>query len=358
MKQLPVVHSKGSYTIWVGHGLLNRAVELAAVGNRRVVIVTDNHVAVHWLDPLRAAFSSPTTLVLPAGEPSKTLSTVELIWQHLAANGARRDTVLIALGGGVIGDMTGFAAACWMRGVDFIQVPTTLLAQVDASVGGKTGVDLPDGKNLVGAFHQPAAVLIDTDTLDTLPGREFAAGLAEVVKTALIEDERFLDDLEADADALTKRDKVVLEEVIARCCNAKARIVQEDEREHGVRALLNLGHTFAHAIETSAGYDRFLHGEAVAIGLVLACRLSERELGLDPALTARVSALLKQFDLPITPPADIDPARLLDAMRLDKKHAQSGWRFVLLERAGKATVREFASPEPVMQLLGDPNRSW
>ncbi|HEX6929714.1 MAG TPA: 3-dehydroquinate synthase family protein, partial [Gammaproteobacteria bacterium] len=247
MTRLTVRHQAGEYDIIIGTGILASRSLAGAVGARPALIVTDDNVAPLWLNPLRAALPHAETLILPPGEAAKTLDTVSRIWSVLAKKQMRRDVVLVALGGGVIGDMTGFAAACWMRGVDFIQVPTTLLAQVDSAIGGKTGIDLPAGKNLVGAFHQPLAVFADPDTLRTLPEREYFAGMAEIIKAALIADADFFSWLEANALALRTRTSGMLVHAIRQSCEIKAAIVADDEHERGRRAVLNLGHTFAHA---------------------------------------------------------------------------------------------------------------
>jgi 3-dehydroquinate synthase len=258
---------------------------------------------------------------------------------------------VFALGGGVVGDLAGFAAACWMRGIDVVQLPTTLLAMVDSSVGGKTAVDLPQGKNLIGAFHPPRAVLADTDTLRTLPARELRAGFAEVIKYGAIVDAAFLDWLQAHAEALLASDPTALAQAIARSCEHKAAIVTRDPREHGERALLNFGHTFAHAIESEQGYGGCNHGEAVAIGMVLAARLSTA-LGLAPAADAdRLRMLLQQFGLPVALPPGLDPEALLARMRLDKKAQAGGLRFVLWERAGAARVQPAVPDDAVRQVL-------
>lgn len=351
MKRILVRHRNGEYAILAGTGLLGDRELPDAVNARPALIVTDDNVAVHWLERLRAALPAAETLVLPAGETAKTLDTVSRIWSVLAEKRFGRDTVLIALGGGVIGDMTGFAAAGWMRGIDFIQVPTTLLAQVDAAIGGKTGVDLAAGKNLVGAFHQPLAVFADTDTLETLPEREYLAGIAEVIKAALIGDEEFFGWLETNASHVRARNPAALSHMIPRACEIKAAVVEADEQERGRRALLNLGHTFAHALENVTSYSRFLHGEAVAIGLVLAAALSEMQCRLDPAVRVRLEALLAAFDLPARLPGDVDRDALLHAMRLDKKHTRAGWRLVLLDTIGDAAVREFTDAQAIRAVL-------
>ena len=353
MKRIDVSHASGRYEVVIGPGASRDPNVVAQLNSRPALIVTDENVAANWLDELRTLLPSAHALVLPAGEAFKTLATVSAIWSKLADIRAGRDAVLVALGGGVVGDMTGFAAACWMRGIDFVQVPTTLLAQVDASVGGKTAIDLPAGKNLVGAFHQPIAVLADTDMLATLPMREFSSGFAEIVKVALLVETDFLDWLEINLDALNRRVPESLIEAVRRSCLIKADIVSADERDRGVRALLNLGHTFAHALERVTAYERFLHGEAVAIGLVLAAALSETHFGLDPGTRLRVVRLLARFGLPTTLPADVDSDEMIEAMRLDKKHAHAHWRLVLLQHIGKATVVEFPDAAPVRRVLTD-----
>jgi len=288
---------------------------------------------------------------IPAGEASKSLEGFAELMRELADFGATRDACVFALGGGVVGDLGGFAAACWMRGIDCVQLPTTLLAMVDSSVGGKTAVDLPQGKNLVGAFHPPRAVFADTATLRTLPERELRAGLAEVVKYGAIRDAGFLDWLDQHADALLRRDDAALAEAIARSCAHKAAIVERDPFEHGERALLNFGHTFAHAIETEQGYGGLNHGEAVAVGMVLAARLSTA-LGLAPATDdARLAGLLARFGLPTALPANLDANALLARMRLDKKADAAGLRFVLWDGAGAARVVAGVPDEAVLDVL-------
>ncbi|HSN70451.1 MAG TPA: 3-dehydroquinate synthase, partial [Steroidobacteraceae bacterium] len=268
----------------------------------------------------------------------------------LVAQRMNRDCAVVALGGGVIGDIAGFAAACYQRGVDYVQVPTTLLAQVDSSVGGKTGVNHPGGKNLIGAFHQPRAVVADIATLDTLDPREYAAGLAEVVKYGAIADTAFFAWLEASAEALEARDPTALTTTIRRCCEIKARIVSLDERETGVRALLNLGHTFGHAIETASGYGQWLHGEAVAAGMVLAAKLSARLGWLDAASVERLQHLLARFGLPVEPPR-IGARRAFELMGMDKKVSGGRLRLVLLEGIGTARVTaEYPEPELLATL--------
>ena len=331
-----------SYPVWIGDGLLgDRHRWDGLVAGRRVLVVSDSNVAALYAARLDSALTGAADVahaVLPAGETGKTLATCSDIFDALSQLRAGRDAVVVGLGGGVVGDLAGFAAACWMRGVRFVQSPTTLLAMVDSSVGGKTGVNLPQGKNLVGAFHQPAAVLADTSTLATLPGRELIAGLAEVVKYAALGDADLFEWLELQADALLARNPTTLTDAIGACVRHKAGIVARDEHETGERALLNLGHTFGHAIESATAYERYLHGEAVAIGMMLAARLSER-LGLaDREDGDRLRALLERLGLPVRLDPPIDPELLLGHMRLDKKATADGLRFVLWRGIGRAEV--------------------
>jgi len=329
------------YPILIGAGLLRQAATYAELApGRHVLIVSDEHVAPHYLAAVRAAFAHKTCaeLVFAPGEQHKTLASAARIFAALADLKASRDATLIALGGGVIGDMTGFAAACWMRGVAFVQLPTTLLAMVDSSVGGKTAVDLPQGKNLVGAFHQPRAVVIDTDTLATLPPRELRAGLAEVVKYGALGDAEFFAWLERHADALLARDPDALAYAIAHSCRQKAGIVARDETEQGERALLNFGHTFGHALETLGGYDGLLHGEGVAIGMCLAARLSTRLGRAAGADAGRLAALLARLGLPTALPVGSDSAAVLATMRLDKKNLSGRLRLILWRGVGHAEI--------------------
>ena len=339
-RTIEVALGERSYPIRIGAGLLDDAAQWRdSLRGRHALVVTDAHVAPLYLDRVRAGLASHThdALVLPAGESSKTLANAERIFDALAALGANRDGTIVALGGGVIGDLAGFAAACWMRGIDFVQMPTTLLAMVDSSVGGKTGVNVDAGKNLVGAFHQPRVVVADTSTLATLPPREYAAGLAEVVKYGAIGDESFFAWLQFNADALLAHDADVLAEAIAFSCAYKAGVVARDERETGERALLNFGHTFGHALEAERGYGELLHGEAVAIGMVVAATLSAR-LGHAPAEDSdRLARLLSRLGLPTTlPPASADA--LLARMRLDKKNLGGRIRLILWRGIGKAEI--------------------
>ncbi|MEZ0472363.1 3-dehydroquinate synthase [Luteimonas salinilitoris] len=346
------------YRITIAPGLLDDGAALAAqVRGRQALVLSDDTVAPLYAarvaGALRAARPelSLAHFALPAGESSKTLHWFGRAIDALAALGARRDACVLALGGGVVGDLAGFAAACWMRGIDCVQLPTTLLAMVDSSVGGKTAVDLPQGKNLVGAFHPPRAVLADTGVLRTLPPRELRAGLAEVVKYGAIVDAPFLDWLDAHADALLAMDDDALAAAVARSCAHKAAIVERDPFEHGERALLNFGHTFGHAIETEQGYGGLNHGEAVAVGMVLAARLSET-LGLSrPEDGERLRALLTRFGLPVALPAGLDAESLLAHMRLDKKAQAGGLRFIVWERAGRARVLSDVPESTVLAAL-------
>ena len=341
LREVQVELGERRYRIRIGRGLLDDAGALAALApGRHVLVVTDANVAPHYLARVENALSGKTrrSLVLPAGEQEKTLDRFTEVMAALAALGASRDATVVALGGGVVGDLAGFAAACWMRGVRFVQLPTTLLAMVDSSVGGKTAVDLPQGKNLVGAFHQPAAVVADTATLDTLPDRQFCAGLAEVVKYGAIADPGFFAWLEANAEPLMARNPDALAHAIATSCTHKAGIVARDETEQGERMLLNFGHTFGHAIETEQGYGGLLHGEAIAVGMVLAARLSA-DLGRAAwSDTARLAALLERLGLPVAIPAGLSGDALLARMRLDKKAVSGALRLILWSGLGHAEV--------------------
>ncbi len=354
VRELQVELGERRYPIRIGRGLLDAPGALAAlVTGRHALVVTDANVAPHYLARVQAALAEKTTgtLVLPAGEQEKTLARFGDVMAALAALGASRDATVVALGGGVVGDLAGFAAACWMRGVRFVQLPTTLLAMVDSSVGGKTAVDLPQGKNLVGAFHQPAAVLADVATLDTLPPRELRAGLAEVVKYGAIGDAAFFGWLEHNAEALLARDPEALAYAIATSCAHKAGIVARDETEQGERMLLNFGHTFGHAIETQQGYGGLLHGEAIAVGMVLAARLSA-DLGRAPwSDTARLAALLGRLELPVELPPGLPGEALLARMRLDKKAVSGAVRLILWTGLGQADVVNGVSDADILPVL-------
>jgi len=343
-----------SYPVWIGRGLLLDAARWRArLRGRHVLVVSNTTVAPLYLDRLAQGLDGLdwSSFLLDDGEAHKSFSNVARVLDALAQLGATRDACVVALGGGVVGDLAGFAAACWMRGIDFIQVPTTLLAMVDSSVGGKTGVNLPAGKNLVGAFHQPRAVVADIDTLATLPDREYRAGLAEVVKGAAIGDEPFFAWLETHAGALAARDDATLIEAIARKVRYKAGVVARDETEQGERALLNFGHTFGHALETAGRYTTLLHGEGVAIGMLLAARLSER-LGMSVAAdTARLRRLLDALGLPTAVPAGFDPQQLLALMRLDKKNTAGTLRLILWRGIGKAAIVGGVADDAVLGVL-------
>jgi 3-dehydroquinate synthase len=351
------------YTIHIGSGLLAQGDLLVPhVRGRHVLLLSDSEVAPRYLAGVKQALLAARPelligeLVLPAGEASKTLANFGAAISALAALGATRDACVMALGGGVAGDLAGFAAACWMRGVDCVQLPTSLLAMVDSSVGGKTAVDIPEGKNLVGAFHPPRAVVADTAALRTLPPRELRAGLAEVIKYGAIRDPLFFRWLQAERAALLAADDTALAQAIARSCEHKAEIVERDPLERGERALLNLGHTFGHAIETEQGYgapgnDNLNHGEAVAVGMVLAATLSAR-LGMSTdADTLALRTLLEDYGLPVAIPGGLVPEALLGRMRLDKKNVAGRLRLVLWRGIGRAEVVPDVDEAQVLAVL-------
>lgn len=342
-----------SYPILIGSGLLSQPTVLEPyLKHRDVLVVTNDTVGPIYLGPLCSLLhnSQVSSLSLPDGERHKTMATVNVVLDALVTGRYGRDAVVLALGGGVVGDIAGFAAAIYQRGVDFLQVPTTLLAQVDSAVGGKTGVNHPGGKNLIGAFHQPLCVLADTDTLQTLPDRELSAGLAEVLKYGLIADGAFFDWIEAHTQSLLERDPAALRHVIRRSCELKAEIVTQDEREHGRRALLNLGHTFGHAIELNAGYGEWLHGEAVAAGTCMAAAFSQR-LGLtDKGTVERIRRLFSRLKLPVDPPL-VDPGKFLAAMGMDKKVIAGQIRLVLLDSIGAGRITVEYAPHDLADFL-------
>ena len=341
MQTLLVELGERSYPIHIGSGLLAQPDLLhSAIRGKQVCIVTNTTIAPLYLDTLHRALTGFNCIdvVLPDGEQFKTLQQLNSIFDALLDAKHSRSTTLIALGGGVVGDMTGFAAACYQRGVEFVQIPTTLLSQVDSSVGGKTGVNHARGKNMIGAFHQPRLVLADIDTLMTLPDREFAAGVAEVIKYGLICDRPFYDWLLHNIDGLMAREPELLAEAIYRSCINKARVVAADEREGGLRAILNLGHTFGHAIETAQGYGEWLHGEAIAAGMVMAADFSVRLGWLDIAEADQLRVLLKRARLPITPPSGMTVEQFLELMAVDKKVIDGQLRLVLLKSIGEAVV--------------------
>jgi 3-dehydroquinate synthase len=355
MQTLRVALAERSYPIYVGKGLLGRAdLVVPFLARKKVAVVTNATVAELFLERLAGTLAGvgveTVRVVVADGEEYKDWRTLNSIFDHLLNHRCGRDTTLIALGGGVIGDLAGFAAATYQRGVPLVQIPTTLLAQADSSVGGKTAINHPLGKNMIGAFHQPQLVLVDMDTLKTLPGRELHAGLAEVIKHGLIRDAEFFGWLEANLERLLARKPEALEHAVLRSIAIKAAIVAEDERESGPRALLNFGHTFGHAIETGSGYGAWLHGEAVAAGMVMAADLS-RQLGyLSEADTQRIRSLVQRASLPIEAKG-ISPQRMLELMSVDKKARDGSIRFVLLERIGSAIVRADVSPAAVDQAL-------
>ncbi|GLR63689.1 3-dehydroquinate synthase [Marinospirillum insulare] len=348
MQSLNLDLGERSYSIHIGSNLLSQpSLILPLLTGKQVLIVSNTQVAPLYLEQLSSSLSQAKpdlnvqTCILPDGEAYKTLATLEKIWDKLLNEGFNRKATLIALGGGVVGDMTGFAAACYQRGINFIQIPTTLLSQVDSSVGGKTGVNHPLGKNMLGAFWQPSLVLADTQVLKTLPSRELAAGIAEIIKYGLLGDLVFLEWLENNMAGLIKGDSQLLAEAIARSCQSKADIVAEDEREGGKRALLNLGHTFGHAIETEMGYGQWLHGEAVACGMWLAADLSRRLGWLTLAEVERVEKILLAANLPVKPPEEMTLASFLKHMAVDKKNIDGQLRLILLKQLGQAELVEF-----------------
>lgn len=353
MQTLTVDLGARSYPIFIGQGLLQQDLLQSYVKGRQVMIVSNETVAPLYLDALLQQFPDKQvdSVILPDGEAYKDLEHVNLIFDALLQKRHNRTTTLVALGGGVVGDMTGFAAASYQRGVNFIQVPTTLLSQVDSSVGGKTGVNHPLGKNMIGAFHQPQAVLAATDVLNSLPERELSAGLAEVIKYGLIHDLQFLDWLESSMPALRARDPQALACAIYRSCEIKAEIVAQDERESGVRALLNLGHTFGHAIETDQGYGQWLHGEAVGAGMMMAAHLSARLGWLNAAELARVERILLAAGLPVAPPESMSSERFIELMSVDKKVIDGSLRLVLLQQLGLGVVTADFPAQSLEQTL-------
>jgi 3-dehydroquinate synthase len=338
-----------SYNIHIGASLLDNVDVFDGLPKATVAVIVSNTTiapiyAARLQASLQGRYKTIHTIVLPDGEAHKTWQTLNLIFDDLLKHSCDRKTTLFALGGGVVGDMTGFAAASYMRGVPFVQVPTTLLAQVDSSVGGKTGINHPLGKNMVGAFYQPQLVLCDLSTLNTLPERELSAGLAEVIKYGPIADMVFFDWIEANIDALLARDPAALAHAVKRCCEIKAYVVGQDEREAGLRAILNFGHTFGHAIEAGLGYGEWLHGEAVGCGMVMAAQLSQR-LGLvDAAFVARLTSLIKKAGLPtvapaLAPTAQANADRYLELMRVDKKAEAGEIKFILINQPGQCVVQ-------------------
>lgn len=355
MQTLTVSLADRSYPIHIGNGLLGQVdLILPHLKRKQVAIVSNTTVAPLYMQaiaqPLRDAGVSVIEIILPDGEAYKNNQTLQIIYDHLLQNRCERNTTLIALGGGVIGDLTGYAAATYLRGVPFIQVPTTLLSQVDSSVGGKTGINHPLGKNMIGAFYQPKLVLADIDTLKTLPQRELSAGIAEVIKYGLIRDADFFDWLETNMPALMALDTAVASYAIYRSCQNKAEVVVADEHEQGERALLNLGHTFGHAIENAMGYGVWLHGEAVATGTIMAADLSQRMGWLNTAQMARIKTIMQAAKLPIEAP-DLGADEYLRLMQLDKKVADGRIRLILQQDIGKAVITADYDAEKLKQTL-------
>ena len=341
MKTININLKKRGYPIYVGEGLIeNYNLIKKHISNKKVVIITNDKVAPLYLQKITNTLSNEKDIIpiiLPDGEAFKNIDTLNIIYDALLTNKANRQVTLIALGGGVIGDITGFAAATFMRGVDFIQIPTTLLSQVDSSVGGKTGINHPLGKNMIGAFYQPKCVIADISLLQSLPDKELSAGLAEVIKYGLIRDSSFFEWLEQNIEGIMKRDSQLLIQSVVRSCQNKADIVEADEFESGIRAILNLGHTFGHAIETATGYGKWLHGEAIAIGMVMAAYLSEQMGWLSREENQRIKSLIIHANLPINPP-EISMKKFLDLMQLDKKTKEDQINLVLQQGIGKAIL--------------------
>ena len=355
MQTLSVALAERSYPVHVGIGLLDRSDLITPfLGQKKAAVVTNSTVAALYLERVAGALARDgfevVRIVVPDGEEHKDWRTLNAIFDTLLEQRCARDTTLIALGGGVIGDLAGFAAATYQRGMPLIQIPTTLLAQVDSSVGGKTAINHPLGKNMIGAFHQPRLVLADMETLETLPERELRSGLAEVIKHGLIRDAAFFEWIETNLDRLLARDPDALEHAVVRSISIKAEIVGRDERESGVRALLNFGHTFGHAIETGLGYGVWLHGEAVAAGMVMAADLSRRVGYLSETDVARIRSLLERAGLPTTAKG-ITPERMRQLMQVDKKAKAGRIHFVLLERLGAALLRADLPPDAVEHTL-------
>ncbi len=358
MRTVKVSLDERSYPIRIGEGLLNELGPQCAqlkIG-QRCSLITDETVAGKYQQPviasLRAAGFQPMVIRLSAGEKTKTLKNVHACYDRFATHRLERNSFVVALGGGVVGDLAGFAAATYLRGTHFVQVPTTLLAQVDSSVGGKVGVNLAAGKNLVGAFHQPRLVLCDLDTLRTLPPREFRAGLAEIIKYGIIYDARLFNRLERDLPLLLKQDASTLAAIIARCCQIKAKVVSQDEKESGLRAILNFGHTVGHALEAISRYGKYLHGEAISIGQVVAAIISREQTGLPAKDADRIVALLERAGLPVSVKLSATQTRrLLGAIRLDKKVSGGETKFVLAKRIGRVITGQAVPSQVLRQAL-------
>ncbi|SFV76511.1 3-dehydroquinate synthase [hydrothermal vent metagenome] len=356
MKILNLDLGENSYPIYIGQALLDQAQLLTDhIHGKQVMIVTNTTVAPLYLQQVKSLLGSLNVaeVVLPDGEQYKTLDTVNLIFDALLENRFDRSCTLIALGGGVVGDMTGFAAASYQRGVDFIQIPTTLLSQVDSSVGGKTGVNHPLGKNMIGSFHQPNCVVIDVDTLDTLDDRQFSAGLAEVIKYGLLGNVNFLEFLQNNIESLISREKSLIIQAVYQSCTDKANIVAEDELESGKRALLNFGHTFGHAIENTLGYGVFLHGEAISVGMLMATKLSQLSGDLNENEVIQVKDLLEKSNLPISVAGKISASEFLSAMSVDKKVVDGNIRLILMRRLGESYISDTYEQAQLEQVIGD-----
>ncbi|MCH9646367.1 MAG: 3-dehydroquinate synthase [Proteobacteria bacterium] len=356
MKTLQLDLGEKSYPIYIGQALLSQADLLSKhITGKQVMIVTNTTVAPLYLAQVKSLLSSfhVAEVQLPDGEQYKTLDTVNLIFDALLKNRFDRSCTLIALGGGVVGDMTGFAASSYQRGVNFIQIPTTLLSQVDSSVGGKTGVNHPLGKNMIGAFYQPQCVMIDVDTLDTLDDRQYAAGMAEVIKYGLLGNVNFLTFLQDNIQSLMQRNKDLIIQSVYQSCADKANIVAQDELESGKRALLNLGHTFGHAIENTLGYGVFLHGEAISVGMLMAAKLSQLVGDLSHQEVDQVQDLLEKSNLPISVDGKIGASEFLSAMRVDKKVIDGNIRLILMKKLGEAYISDDYQKEQLEQVIGD-----
>ena len=359
MNTIQVQLDERSYPIYIGvDNLCDPDILTRHIKSKQVVVVTNETIAPLYLDKVKTHLQQYQleVVILPDGEQYKTLAIMETIFDALLTRKFSRNTTLIALGGGVIGDISGFAAACYQRGIPFIQIPTTLLAQVDSSVGGKTGVNHALGKNMIGAFYQPQSVIIDVKVLETLDDRQLAAGLAEVIKYGLIRDADFFSWIEANIEKILTRDQESLIYIIEKSCQNKAEIVAVDERESGIRAILNLGHTFGHAIETGAGYGVYLHGEAVAIGTCQAADLSRRLGWINDAEVMRITTLFNKVGLPTEPPAELSAQDFIDLMAVDKKNIDGDIRLILLRKIGEASLPVGVEREVLLETLNEYGR--
>ncbi len=354
MKKIVVNLGERSYPILIGEGLLDsKGLFDEFIKGKKVCIVTNSTIAEHYLDKLQSNLTDYQTsaFIIEDGEQFKTMRTYTQILDFLLSWKVDRKSTVIALGGGVVGDVAGFAAASCLRGINFIQIPTTLLAQVDSSVGGKTGVNHKMGKNLIGAFYQPSCVVADLSTLDTLSSREFSSGMAEVIKYGLIRDSDFFDWIEANAVNIKAMHKPHLSHIVARSCEIKAEIVSKDEKEYGLRAILNLGHTFGHAIEAALGYGQWLHGEAISAGMIMATSMSKAMGDIDDSTLVRVTKLFSEFNLPVGPPESMSKQQMKGLMAYDKKTVDSSIRLILLEQLGNAYVSNDYPDELLDQII-------